>query len=57
VRDTLGAEAGDVGCRAVAALPGRAIVEPRKDANAQLVVLASRADAARAPVPGAIGLF
>jgi nucleotide-binding universal stress UspA family protein len=54
VRDALGAEAGAVECRAVPGLPGRAIVQAARAANAQLVVLASRADATMARVLGAV---
>lgn len=54
VRDALGAEADAVECRVMAGLPGRAIVEAARSANAQLVVLASRADATVARVLGAV---
>jgi nucleotide-binding universal stress UspA family protein len=54
VRDALGDRAGDVACRTVAGLPGRALVAAARDVDAQLVVLAARSDARVARVLGAV---
>jgi nucleotide-binding universal stress UspA family protein len=45
VRDALGAEADDVEYRAVAGVPGRALVGAARAADAQLVVLSTRGEA------------
>jgi nucleotide-binding universal stress UspA family protein len=54
VRDALGTQAGDVDCRTVAGLPGRALVGVARDVAAELLVLTSRGDAAMARVLGAV---
>jgi nucleotide-binding universal stress UspA family protein len=47
----------DVRCRVVAGVPGRALIRAAKAANAQLVVLAFRADATMSRMLGAVSQF
>jgi nucleotide-binding universal stress UspA family protein len=54
VRDALGGRADQVTCRSVSGLPGRALVSVAREADAQLIVLAARGDAAVARVLGAV---
>jgi nucleotide-binding universal stress UspA family protein len=54
VRDTLGGQQDGVTCRAVAGQPGRALIAVACEADAQLIVLAARADGAMARVLGAV---
>ncbi|HTS98514.1 MAG TPA: universal stress protein [Streptosporangiaceae bacterium] len=54
VHDALGADAGNVTCRAVTGLPGRALVEAARTVNAQLVVLTTRSDTSMARVLGPV---
>jgi nucleotide-binding universal stress UspA family protein len=54
VRDALGAQADDVEYRAVAGVPGRALVEAARAVRAQLIVLSTRGEATAARVLGAV---
>jgi nucleotide-binding universal stress UspA family protein len=54
VHDALGAQAGDVEYRAVAGVPGRALVEAARAVRAQLIVLSTRSEATMARVLGAV---
>lgn len=54
VHDALDGQADGVTCRAVPGLPGRALVNVAREADAQLIVLAARGDATMARVLGAV---